>query len=137
MPLCRLRQATEAAVARLRQQIELETRRAELQAKTICTFIGASAGLWMDLKGGEKNPIVAAAQEIDFMPSPGALSKLGELDKLRGEKVADDWHDDPRLAPQPAGADKDASNADGSFEAFMNMFGGNAPLSAMNGGETP
>ena len=134
MPLCRLRQAAEAATARIRQRIELDTRLAELQAKTICTFIGASAGVWMNLEGGKKNPIVAAAQEIDFLPPQGQLS---ELDKLRGEKVADDWRDDPRLAPQAADPAKgdEASNADGSFEAFMNMFGGNAPLSAMNGGE--
>lgn len=109
-------------------QIELDTRLAELQAKTICTFIGASAGVWMNLEGGKKNPIVTAAQEIDFLPAQTGPS---ELDQLRGEKVADDWRDDPRLAPQ--GGD-DPSNADGSFEAFMNMFGGNAPLSAMNGG---
>jgi len=120
MPLCRLRQAVEAATSRIRARQELETRLAEAQTKTICSFLAASAGLWMNLGKGEVNPLIEQAARIDFLGSPDT-----ELDDIRGEKVADDWRKDPRLAPQAADPAQgvEASNAEGSFEAFMTMFG--------------
>lgn len=103
----------------------MQAKLAEWQAKTICTWIGANAGVWMDLKQGQKNPLVEAVHHIDIFG--GRDEREAELDKIRGPKVADDWHDDPRFAPQPATAEAEASNPQGSFEAFTRMFGGPPP----------
>lgn len=132
LPLCRLRQCVEAATRRLEAEYQQASQLAEAQAKVICTWIGANAGVWMDLKPGQSNPLVEAAQRISFSPP----SEDTELDKLRGPKVADDWHDDPRLAQTAADPAKgvEAANAAGSFEAFLGAFGGApAPPPGVNG----
>lgn len=87
----------------------------------MCGFIGAQAQLDTDKTGG-KNPLVELAQSIDVFAQPGT-------DAIRGEKVADDWRDDPRVAAQPADPDtgQEASNAAGSMEAFFGMLGGPPP----------
>ena len=87
----------------------------------MCSFIGAQAQIDTEKTGG-KNPLVELAQSIDIMGDP----RDAELDAMRGEKVADDWHDDPRLAQQAADPAHgvEASNAAGSFEAFTAMLGG-------------
>lgn len=126
----------EAVTIRVEADLERQARLAEAQAKVICTFIGANAGVWMDLKKGQKNPLVEAAQKIDFLGT-GPTEEERELDRIRGPKVADDWKDDPRIAPQPANPEtgEEASNPEGSMEAFMTMFGGQpmAPPPGVNG----
>jgi len=90
----------------------------------VCGFIGAQAQIDTDKTGG-KNPLVELAMDIDVFAQPA-------LDAIRGEKVADDWRDDPRVAPQPADPDtgQEASNAAGSFEAFLGAFGAPPPAAA-------
>lgn len=87
----------------------------------MCAFIGAQAQVDTKKTGG-KNPLVEMAQAIDILRPPDA-----ELDELRGEKVAENWEDDPRLQ-RPVAADPEAgveaANATGSYEGFMAMFGG-------------
>lgn len=65
------------------------------------------------------------AMEIDIL---GGRSEAElELDRIRGEKVADRVEDDPRfnrVAADPAQG-VEAANAGGSYEGFMAMFGGN------------
>lgn len=102
----------------------------------ICTWIGMAAPVDIDKHGG-RNPLVDAAQELDIFGTKTQRDR--ELDELRGEVVAADWKDDPRLQ-RPVAADPvngvEASNPDGSFEAFMGMMGG-GPRPAMpqvNGG---
>jgi hypothetical protein len=98
----------------------------------VCGFIGAQAQIDTKASGG-KNPLVELAQAIDIMGS----SRDTELDAIRGEKVADDWREDPRLSQQAAdpGHGVDASNAAGSMEAFMGSFGTPPPPSSGEGGE--
>jgi hypothetical protein len=91
--------------------------------KTVCVFIGAQAQIDTEKTGG-RNPLVDAAKELDIFGGKSGRDK--ELDAIRGEKVADDWRDDPRLAPVAADPEKgvEASNASGSFEAMLAMMGG-------------
>lgn len=102
----------------------MAARLAEWQAKVICTFVGA-AGMVESQNG--KNPLVEAARDIDIFAGQSARDREREreLDAIRGEKVADDWRDDPRLA-RPVAADPEsgveAANAAGSFESFMKAF---------------
>lgn len=105
----------------------------EWQAKHICTFIAASAGVWMELKAGQQNPLVEAAASIDIFAAPGTSPEERELDAMRGEKVADDWHDDPRLQMAPAAPESgvEAANVAGSYEGFLKAFGGPPPLQAV------
>jgi hypothetical protein len=99
----------------------------EWQTRHICTFIGAQAMVDPDKHGG-RNPLVDAAQDISIFAgaSPRERQELElELEAMRGEKVADDWRDDPRLQkPVPADPERgvEAANAAGSFEGFMKFF---------------
>lgn len=101
----------------------MQAKLAEWQAKVICTFVGAAG--FVEAQNG-KNPLVEAAKDIDIFGGQSAYEREreAELDAMRGEKVADDWRDDPRL--QQAAADPEsgveASNAAGSFESFMKSF---------------
>lgn len=90
----------------------------------MCGFIGAQAQIDTEKTGG-KNPLVELALAIDVFGQP-------ELDAIRGERVADDWRQDPRIAAQPADPDtgQEASNAVGSFEAFLGAFGSPPPAAA-------
>lgn len=89
----------------------------------MCAFIGAQAPIDTKQTGG-RNPLVELAHAIDILGGE-------EPDPIRGEKVADDWRDDPRLA-RPVAADPaagvEAENAPASYEGFMTMFGGGSPL---------
>lgn len=68
---------------------------AEAQAKTVSMYVAAQAGMWMDLKKGERNPLLEAAKAISFT---GEKSREElELEAMRGPVVAADWRDDPRL----------------------------------------
>lgn len=89
----------------------------------------------MDLKQGQKNPLVEAVSNIDIFG--GKDERERELERMRGPVVAEDWHDDPRLAPVAADPAKEveASNPDGSFEAFLQMFGGPPPPPNGDGGD--
>ena len=94
----------------------------------MCSFIGAQAPVDTKQTGG-KNPLVEMAQSIDIMAGQDEAER--ELAAIRGEKVADDWRDDPRLQrPVPADPGKgvEASNAPASYEGFMAMFGGGSAL---------
>lgn len=84
--------------------------------KTLAGFIAASGF------DGQKK-LVDLAQKIDILGS--SKQPKSELDAIRGEKTADNWKDDPRLAPIPARPDEgqEASNAAGSFEALMAGWG--------------
>lgn len=96
-------------------------RLAEWQVKTVCQFIGAQAQI--EYKGN-RNPLVEMATNIDIFA--GRTQEDQELERIRGPRVADRIEDDPRFAPIPAQPDKgvEASNAEGSYEAFQAMFGG-------------
>lgn len=89
----------------------------------MCTFIGAQAQIDTEKTGG-RNPLVELAQQLDFLGERSPEEQ--ELDRIRGEKVADRIEDDPRFSPVGADPDKgvEASNAEGSFEAMIRMFGG-------------
>jgi hypothetical protein len=105
-----------------------------LQAKVVCSFIGAQAAVDTSKHGG-KNPLVEMAQQISFFRD----DRDAELDRMRGPKVADRIEDDPRLqVHKPIPADprtgQEADNAAGSFEAFLAMMGGGA-RPAMPGAE--
>jgi hypothetical protein len=65
---------------------------------------------------------VELAQGISILPDEREQALAG----MRGEVVASDWRDDPRVAAQAADPANgvEASNAAGSFEAFASMFGG-------------
>jgi hypothetical protein len=58
LPLCRLRQAVEAALHRRKVEQMERIRLTEWQARTTCAFIAAQAGLLMELKQGQKNPML-------------------------------------------------------------------------------
>lgn len=78
-------------------------------------------------KHGGKNPLVEAAREIDIFAGARGNGEQSELDKLRGEKVADRLEDDPRFTVKTAADPEqgvEAANGDGSFEAMLRMFGG-------------
>lgn len=82
--------------------------------------------MWMELKQGQKNPMLEAVQAISITgeKSPEEI----ELERMRGEKVADDYRDDPRFAEDKmvmADPEKgvDAANPKGSFEALMAGWG--------------
>jgi hypothetical protein len=124
----------------------MNARLVEWQTKVLSSFVGA-AGM-VEAQNG-KNPLVEAAREIDIFAgsSPEHLARERELDELRGEVVAADWRDDPRLQ-KPVAADPErgieAANADGSFESFMRAFDpGGAHLAAVpdlpaeDGGDVP
>jgi hypothetical protein len=118
---------------------------AELETRTICTFIAAQAGMWMELKKGERNPMLDAAQSISFFKKPSTPEEV-ELDKMRGERVADRLEDDPRFKPQKEdrtalipmndgtqmprwlleGDDVADTNPDGSYERLMGGWGRSA-----------
>ena len=104
----------------------------EWQARAICTWIGLQAPVDRDKHGG-RNPLVDAAQDLNVF---GKSDRQRELEKVAGEQVAADWHDDPRLHAQAADPAQgvEASNPEGSFEAFIRMFGGPpVPPPAANG----
>lgn len=84
-------------------------------------------------KTGGRNPLVEAAQALDFLG--GRTPEEEELDRMRGPKVADRLEDDPRFAKVAADPDKgiEASNAAGSFESFVAMMGGGMGPAAMPG----
>jgi hypothetical protein len=89
----------------------------------VCVWIGAQAQIDTEKTGG-RNPLVDMAQELDILG--GKSDRDRELDAIRGEKVADDWRDDPRIAPVAADPDKgvEAANPAGSLEAMLAMMGG-------------
>jgi hypothetical protein len=121
-----------------------QARLMEWQTRHICTFIGAQAQVDTDKYGG-RNPLVDAAQELSIFAgaTPGQRRELGlddtspeqqELDDMRGEVVARDWRDDPRLQkPVPADPGKgvEAANAAGSYDAFLQAFGAPPVLQAV------
>ena len=97
----------------------------------MCAFIGAQAQVDTKRTGG-RNPLVELAQSIDILAAPG------DLDQLRGERVADNWEDDPRLAPRVSADPEngvEAANSPGSYEAFAAMFGAQLPSGPPPGGE--
>lgn len=99
----------------------------EWQTRHICTFIGAQAMVDTDKHGG-RNPLVDAAVRLSIFgggETPEQQEIERELDEMRGEVVAQDWRDDPRLQrPVPADPERgvEAANAAGSFEGFMRAF---------------
>jgi hypothetical protein len=56
-----------------------------------------------------------------------------ELERMRGERVADSIEEDARFARVAADPAKDieAANGQGSFEGFMSAFGGGSSPDAM------
>jgi hypothetical protein len=125
LPLCRLRQAVEAALHRRKVEQMERIRLTEWQARTTCAFIAAQAGLLMELKQGQKNPMLEAALAISITGHEKTPEEVA-LDEMRGPKVADSVEDDPRfqkmvLADPVKGIE--ASNPSGSFEALMAGWG--------------
>jgi hypothetical protein len=95
--------------------------------KTICSFIGAQAMVDTDKHGG-RNPLVELAASLDIFGTRSPEEQ--ELDRIRGPRVADRLEDDARFgktAADPA-AGVEASNSEGSYEAFMAMMGGPPPV---------
>jgi hypothetical protein len=102
--------------------------------------------MWMELKKGQSNPMLDAAQAISITGGPEKSPEEIALDEMRGEKVADDYRDDPRLKSKKEdrsalvqmndgstiprwlveGDDVAEENKQGSFESLM---GGWAPSS--------
>jgi hypothetical protein len=93
----------------------------------VCQFIGAQAMVDTKAHGG-RNPLVELAASIDIFG--GKTPEEQELDRIRGPRVADHVEDDPRFGKVAADPDKgvEADNGQGSFEAFMTMFGGPPPV---------
>lgn len=78
---------------------------------------------------GGRNPLVDLAASLSILPTAEDI----ELAKMRGEKVADRLEDDPRfgkVAADPASG-VEAANGQGSFEAFMGMFGAPPPQTGL------
>ena len=124
LPLCRLRQVVDA-LRRRRVSEQLERiRLTEWETRVTCSFIAAQAGLWMDLKQGQANPMMNAALAISIMPEEKTPEEQA-LDEMRGEKVADRVEDDPRFSMVMADPVKgvEASNPAGSYEALLGGWG--------------
>lgn len=100
--------------------------------KIVCQFIGAQAQVDIS-KHGNRNPLVEAAMAVSIFgeKSPEEL----ELDRIRGPQVAARLEDDERFARRAADPANgvEASNAAGSYEAFMAMMGGPPPMPAQGG----
>jgi hypothetical protein len=97
----------------------------EWQARVTCSFIAQQAGMWMELKKGQKNPMLEAALAISIMGHEKTPEEVA-LEEMRGPKVADSVEDDPRfqkmvLADPVNGVE--ASNPSGSFEQLMAGWG--------------
>lgn len=125
MPVCRLRQALEAAGTRQKQEHRSRMKLAEWQVRTICSFIGAQAPVDTSKTGG-RNPLVEMARDISIFGEKTPEEE--ELDRIRGPQVASSIDDDPRFGKVAADPDKgvEAANSTGSYEAFMGMMGGGA-----------
>lgn len=93
----------------------------------VCQFIAAQAQVDTSKTGG-RNPLLDLAMDIDIFGEKSAAEK--ELDAIRGPKVADSIEDDARFGPTAANPDtgQEADNGQGSYEAFMAMFGGPPPM---------
>lgn len=93
----------------------------------VCSFIGAQAQVDTGKTGG-RNPLVELARSIDIFGVKTPEEQA--LDDIRGPVVADDVRNDPRFGQVQADPDKgvEASNAAGSYEAFMAMMGGPPPV---------
>lgn len=100
--------------------------------KVVCQFIGAQAMVDTKQHGG-KNPLVELAASIDIFGGQSEAER--ELDRIRGPKVADSVESDPRFGKVAADPDRgvEASNASGSYEAFMAMMGGPPPMPGRGG----
>jgi hypothetical protein len=105
---------------------------AEWQVKVVCQFIGAQAMVDTSKTGG-KNPLVEMAQSIDIFGVKSPEEQA--LDAIRGPRVADSIENDPRFATVAADpeAGVEASNASGSYEAFMARMGGPPPMPGRGG----
>jgi hypothetical protein len=79
-------------------------------------------------KTGGRNPLVEMAQAISIFGDKSPEEQ--ELDRIRGPRVADSVEDDPRFGKVAADpeAGVEASNAAGSYEAFMTMMSGPPPI---------
>lgn len=93
----------------------------------VCQFIGAQAMVDTSKHGG-RNPLVEMAASIDIFG--GKSPEEQELDRIRGPKVADSIEDDPRFGKVAADPDRgvEADNGQGSYESFLQMFGGPPPV---------
>ena len=82
---------------------------------------------------GGKNPLVELAASIDIFG--GKSPEEQELDRIRGPKVADSVADDPRFGPVAADpeAGVEADNGAGSYEMFLQSFGGPPPMPGRGG----
>ena len=106
---------------------------AEWQVKTVCQFIGAQAHVDTSKHGG-RNPLVEAAMAVSIFGEKTDEERA--LDELRGPVVAGDVRKDPRFQQVQADPEKgvEASNASGSYEAFLAMMGAQAPIQGLGGG---
>jgi hypothetical protein len=95
--------------------------------KVVCQFIGAQAQVDPSKHGG-RNPLVDAAMAVSIFGEKSAEEL--ELERIRGPQVAARLEDDERFAQRAADpeAGVEASNAAGSYEAFMAMMGGPPPM---------
>lgn len=103
--------------------------------------------MWMELKQGQSNPLLDAAQAISITGGRELTPEERELEELRGEKVSDSWDTDPRNPRNRKqdrtdiietadgermprwlveGDDAAAGNDKGSFEALMGGWGQSA-----------
>lgn len=100
--------------------------------KIVCQFIGAQAAVDTSKHGG-RNPLVEAAMALSIFGERTAEEL--ELERIRGPQVAARLEDDERFAQRAADPENgvEASNAAGSYEAFMAMMGGPPPMPAQGG----
>lgn len=107
--------------------------------------------MWMELKKGERNPMLDAAQSISFLAMPKSAEEKA-LDEMRGGRVADRIEDDPRFKPKKEdrtglvtmndgqqmprwlveGDDVADQNATGSYEQLMGGWGRSAHGQALD-----
>lgn len=98
----------------------------------VCQFIGAQAMIDVSKHGG-KNPLVETALAISIFGD--RTPEQAEQDRIRGPVVARHVQDDARfqqVAADPE-AGVEASNAAGSYEAFLAMMGGPPPMPGRGG----
>jgi hypothetical protein len=153
MPLCRLRQVTEAVSRRRDREARDRLRLASWQTRTICTFIAAQAQVDLKAHGG-RNPMLDEARKISLLGDAQEAAVADEEDEMRGEQtgymdaeaakklVAAGGRSAPELNTQETDADGNMVGSElgdemtpdeealasaarpGSYEGFMAMFGG-------------
>lgn len=111
---------------------------AEWQTKSLGIVVASGFNMFADHSSGRRNPFMDLVEDLSIWPRELSEEEK-ELERMRGERVADSLEDDPRFqGERMVEADPDngveASNPGGSFEALM---GGWLPSSHGQALQTP